>query len=56
MYQFETRDTCIEFVINNVPVQGNDVKLKLNLKLEQICKDCSHISFVKIMKTHQDFL
>ena len=31
---------CIEFVINNVSPQVN-VKIKLNLKLEEICRDCS---------------
>ena len=38
--QFEIKDTCIEFVINNVSQQGN-VKIKLNLKMEEICRDCS---------------
>ena len=30
----------IEFVINNVSPQGN-MKVKLNLKVEEICGDCS---------------
>ena len=33
--QFEIKDTCTEFVINNVSPQG-DVKIKLNLKMEEI--------------------
>ena len=39
--QFEIKGTCIGFVINNVSPQGNNVKLKLNLKVEEICRDCS---------------
>ena len=38
--QFEIKDTCIEFVVNNVSPQCN-VKIILNLKLEEICRDCS---------------
>ena len=38
--QFEIKDTCIEFVINNVSRQCN-VKIILNLKVEEICRDCS---------------
>ena len=38
--QFEIKETCIEFVINNASAQGN-VKIKLNLKVEEICRDCS---------------
>ena len=34
-YEFEIKDTCIEFVINNVSLQGN-VKIKLNLKVAEI--------------------
>ena len=30
--QFEMKGTCIEFAINNVSLQGSDVKIKLNLK------------------------
>ena len=30
--QFEMKDNCIEFVINVSP-QGNNVKVKLNLKI-----------------------
>ena len=37
MNQFETKDTRIEFVINNVSPQGNNVKIKLNYKVEEIC-------------------
>ena len=29
--QFEIKETCIEFVINNVPAQGN-VKMKIEFK------------------------
>ena len=39
--QFEIKDTCIEFVINNVSTQGSNVKIKLNLKVEGICRGCS---------------
>ena len=38
MNQFEIKDTCTEFVINNVSPQGN-VKIKLNLKMEEIYRD-----------------
>ena len=38
--QAEIKDTCIEFVINNVSPQGN-VKIKLNSEVEEICRDCS---------------
>ena len=31
--QFEVKDKCIEFVINNVSLQSNIVKIKLNLKI-----------------------
>ena len=37
--QFEMKDMCIEFGINNVSPPGNNVKIKLNLKVEEICKD-----------------
>ena len=39
--QIEIKDTCIEFVINNVSLQGNNVRTKLNLKVEEICRDSS---------------
>ena len=39
--RLEVKDTCIEFVINNVARLGNNVKIKLNLKVEEICRDCS---------------
>ena len=39
--QFGIKDTYIEFVINNVSPQGNNVKGKLNLKMEEIYRDCS---------------
>ena len=32
---FEIEDTCIEFVINNLSPQGNNVKIKLNFKVEK---------------------
>ena len=38
--QFEIKETYIEFVINNVSAQAN-VRIKLNLKVEEICRDCS---------------
>ena len=41
MNQFEIKDTCIEFVTNNISPQGNNVKIKLNLKVEEICRDFS---------------
>ena len=31
--QFQKKDTCFEFVLN-VSRQGNNVKIKLNLKME----------------------
>ena len=42
--QFEMKDTCFEFVIN-VSRQGDNVKIKLNLKTK-ICGDCSPNFFV----------
>ena len=41
MNQFESKNRCTEFVINNVSPQCNNVKMKLNLKVEEICRDCS---------------
>ena len=38
--QLEIKDTYVEFVINNVLPQDN-VKIKLNLKVEEICRDCN---------------
>ena len=38
--QFEIKGPCTEFVITNVSPQGN-VNIKLNLKMEEICRDCS---------------
>ena len=38
--QFEIKEKYIEFVINDVSAQGN-VKITLNLKVEEICRDCS---------------
>ena len=35
--QIEIKETCIEFVINNVSAQGN-VKIKLNLKVEKFAE------------------
>ena len=32
--QFEMKYTCIELVINNVSLQGNNVKTKYNLKID----------------------
>ena len=31
--QVEMKDTCIEFVINNVSLQGDNVKIKVSLKI-----------------------
>ena len=39
--QFEMEDKCNEFVIN-VSRQGDNVKIKLNLKI--ICRDCVEIN------------
>ena len=39
--QFEFKDAWTDFVINNIPAQGNNVKIKMNLKVEWICRDCS---------------
>ena len=38
--QFEIKERCIEFVTKNVSPQGN-VKIKLNLKVVEICRNCS---------------
>ena len=38
--QVEIKDTYIEFGINNVSLQDN-VNIKLNLKMEEVCSDCS---------------
>ena len=40
MNQFEIKDKRIEFVINSVSPQGNNMKIKLNLKMEEICRHC----------------
>ena len=47
--QFEIKDTCVEFVVNNVSPQGNNMKIKLNLKVEEIyCKkETAVVIFVK---------
>ena len=34
--QFEIKEMCIEFVINNVSAPGNNLKIKLNLKVQDI--------------------
>ena len=39
--QFKIKDTCIEFVINNVSPHGSNVKIKLNLKVDEICRNCN---------------
>ena len=41
MNHFEIKDTCIKFVIDNVSPQDNNVKIKMNLKVEEIFRDCS---------------
>ena len=38
--QVEIKDTRIEFVINNVSLQCN-VRIKSNLKMEEVCRNCS---------------
>ena len=38
--QFEIKETFIKFMINDVSPQGN-VKIKFNLKVEEICRDYS---------------
>ena len=43
MNQFEIKDTCIEFVIRNVSPLGNNLKIKFNLKEEEVSRDCSPI-------------
>ena len=45
--QLKIKDMCIEFVINNVSPQGNNVKIRLNLKVEEIYRDCSPSYFLK---------
>ena len=42
--QFEIKGTCIEFMINKVSPQGNE-----------ICRGCSPNFFVKYMTAAQDF-
>ena len=37
VHQFEIKDKCTEFVINNVSPQGN-VEIKLNLKLTKFAE------------------
>ena len=39
--QFEIKDKCIEFATNNVSPQGDNAKIKPNLKVEEICRDGS---------------
>ena len=36
--QFDIKDMGIEFVTNNVSSQGNKLKIKLNWKVEEICR------------------
>ena len=38
MNQFEVRQTCIQFLINNSVAQSNNFKIKIKLKLEEIRK------------------
>ena len=51
----EIKETYIEFVINIVSAQGN-VKIKLNVKVEEIYRDCSPNFFVEQVTTHHDFV
>ena len=39
--QLEIKDMCIDFLINNVSPKGNNVKIKLNLKVQEICRYCN---------------
>ena len=39
--QFEIKEICIEFVINDDLWQGKNVEIKLNLKVEETCRDFS---------------
>ena len=39
--QFEIKDMCIEFVFIHVSSLDNNFKIKLNLKVEEISRDCS---------------
>ena len=52
--RFKIKDRCIEFVINNVTPQGNNVKIKLNLKVEEICRDSSP-NFCEINENAPEF-
>ena len=45
MNQFEIKGTYIEIVIGNASPYGNYVKIKLNVKVEEICRDCSLIFY-----------
>ena len=53
MDQFEVKGKCIEFIINNVLPQCN-VKIILNLKVEEIWRDCRPI-FCGINDNAQEF-
>ena len=37
--QFEIKDMCTEFAINNASPQGKNLKIKLNLKVEEIFRE-----------------
>ena len=36
MNQFKIKDACIEFMTNNASLQDNNVKMKIDLKVENI--------------------
>ena len=51
--QFEIKDKCTEFMINNVSLQGN-VKMKLNLQLENFA-EIAVLIFCGIRDTAEEF-
>ena len=54
MSQFDTKDTCIEFVINSVSLHTSNVKIKFDLKVEEICRGFS-LFFCEISDNAQGF-
>ena len=52
--QFEIKDRFIEFVTSNVSPQGNNVKIKLNLKVGENAQ-ITILIFCEINDKHQQF-
>lgn len=53
--QFETKKKCIEFVIHNMPVQGNYFKIKWNLKRNE-STDIASLFFCEVNGIAPGFL